>query len=250
MPGAVTDRFLPSLCPFAHPVKVPSRLGPYRIDPRGPGTAHPPWDSHAMKSSKRSRKRGTFLSRAGLFARRLTSRVTGAVRRRAVLARMRRADIVLASPRTSRLSLTALLYRLVLRSRYVHSMLYIGKGRILHTTARHGVVVGRVPRKIYRSDRYAIFRVHHLDEETRGRVVREALERREMKLDLPGLVTNVPARLLGLHRPLLSLERNRVWCSKLIVRSFREAGIEIVPDDRAENVTSEDLSRNPRLERV
>ena len=92
---------------------------------------------------------------------------TGKIRRKEVLSKMRKADILLASPRTRSLSLTALLYRVVLRSRYVHSMLYIGDGKIIHTTAKHGVVLSHIPRRIYKKDRYAIFRVKGLNNKQR-----------------------------------------------------------------------------------
>jgi len=85
-------------------------------------------------------------------------RITGRVRRRAVLARMKKGDIVLASPRLVRLSPIALAYRLLLGSRYVHSMLYVGSDRMIHTTTRHGVVMGRIPRKLFDRERYAIYR--------------------------------------------------------------------------------------------
>ena len=89
-------------------------------------------------------------------------RVGVAVRRRAVLSRMKKADVVLASPRFGSLSPIALMYRLLLGSHYVHSMLYVGGGRMLHTTTRHGVVVARMPRKVFDRNRYAIYRARGL----------------------------------------------------------------------------------------
>ncbi len=175
---------------------------------------------------------------------------SGDLRRRATVAKMKKADIVLASPRTVRLSPIALAYRLFLRSRYVHSMLYIGNGRILHTTTRHGVVVTRLPRKIFRKDRYATFRVKNLSEPQRERVVQEALKWKDRKLDHAGLVTNVPSKLVGLRKPLLRWEKNRIWCSKLIYRAFLAADVEVVPPDRAQNITSEDLSRSLTVKRI
>ncbi|MBD3322650.1 MAG: hypothetical protein GF350_16230 [Chitinivibrionales bacterium] len=151
---------------------------------------------------------------------------------------MRKADIVLASPATGSLSLTALLYRVALRSRYVHSMLYIGDGRIIHTSARNGVVVGPLPRKIYKKDRYGVFRIRELTKIQQDKVVDEALQWKHKKLDHAGVITNVPARLLGFKKALISWERNRIWCSKLIYKSFYAAGIELVPPEKAEVIAS------------
>jgi hypothetical protein len=166
------------------------------------------------------------------------------------MARLRVADIVLASPRTTQLSLVALLYRVFLRARYVHSMLYIGGGKVIHTTARRGVVVDRLPRTVFRRDRYTIYRARDLTPEQRDGIVREALASLDRKLDHAALVTNIPSRWLGLHGPLLRMEENRVWCSRLICTAFAKNGIELVPADRSDVITSEDLSRSPALEQI
>lgn len=177
-------------------------------------------------------------------------RLSGRLRRRATIARMKRADIVLASPRIGQLSLTALLYRLILKSRYVHSMLYIGEGKIIHTTYRHGVVIGKIPKKIYKKDRYSIFRVKSLDSHSRNLVVNECLRWKGMKLDYAGLISNIQSRILGLQKVLLSFEKKRIWCSKLIYKSFLAAGIRLVPENKTENITSEDLASSPWTSRV
>ncbi len=178
-------------------------------------------------------------------------RVGVAVRRRAVLSRMKKADVVLASPRFGSLSPTALMYRLLLGSHYVHSMLYVGGGRMVHTTARHGVVVDRMPRKVFDRDRYAIYRARDLTANERERIVAEALQSLDRKLDPAALVTNIPSRWFGLRHPLWRLEKNRVWCSKLIAEAYRAgASVELVPKKQAGTITTEDLSRSPALERV
>ena len=178
-------------------------------------------------------------------------RVGVAVRRRAVLSRMKKADVVLASPRFGSLSPTALMYRLLLGSHYVHSMLYVGGGRMVHTTARHGVVVGRMPRKVFDRDRYAIYRARGLTADERERIVVKALQSLDRKLDHAALVTNIPSRWFGLRHPLWKLEKNGVWCSKLIAEAYRAgAGVELVPKRQAGTITTEDLSRSPALERV
>jgi hypothetical protein len=160
------------------------------------------------------------------------------------------ADIILARPRTLSLSPIAFAYRFLLRADYVHSMLYIGRGKVLHTTSRHGVVVVPTPRTIYKRDRYAILRHPSLTDGDRARVVDNAMQLHGMRLDYPALVTNVPARLAGLRKPLVRLETNRVWCSRLIVRAYADAGVDIVPPDQVEHVTSEDLVRSPLLVRL
>lgn len=163
---------------------------------------------------------------------------------------MRPGDVILASPRTRRLSLVALLYRLLLRSRYVHAMLYVGGGRLIHTTWRHGVVEGPLPRSVFRAERYRVYRAPGLDAAERRAVVARARERLGTPLDRRGLITNVPSRLLGLRHPLAGVERSRLWCSKLIAEAYAEQGVELVSPERAENITSEDLSRSPALERI
>lgn len=129
-------------------------------------------------------------------------------------------------------------------------MLYIGDGKIVHTTARDGVVVSKLPRSIFRRERYAIFRVKGLGLERRGRVVEEALKWRQRKLDYAGVITTIPSRLIGLRRPLLRWEKNRIWCSKLVYRAFSAGHIELVPPEKAENITSEDLSRSYAVEKL
>ena len=71
-----------------------------------------------------------------------------------------------------------------------------------------------------------------------------------MKLDQPALVTNIPSRLLALRRPLVRLEKKRLWCSKLIQRAYAAAGIELVAADKKDTVTSEDLASSPALVRL
>jgi hypothetical protein len=178
------------------------------------------------------------------------SRMSGDLRRRTVIAKMQKADIILASPRTLRLSPVAFMYRVLLQAQYVHSLLYIGEGKILHTTTKHGVIIAPVPRKIFKKDRYTILRAKHLRAEQRQQVVTEALKLKDKKLDYAGLVTNIPARLFGLRKPLLKLEKNRLWCSKLISQAYSAIGIELIAPDHAENLTSEDLSRSPLLEKI
>jgi hypothetical protein len=184
------------------------------------------------------------------FVARIFLRVSGRLRRRVVLARMEPADVVLASPRLRRLSLTALLYRVFLRSRYVHSMLHLGGGEMIHTTARHGVTTGPLPRKLFDRERYVVYRVAGLTPQQRQRVVAEAQALLDRGLDHMGLVTNIPSRWLGLRRPLLHRERDRLWCSKLIHTAFARSGIELLPGGGAGTVTSQDLAASPRLERI
>jgi cell wall-associated NlpC family hydrolase len=180
----------------------------------------------------------------------LWRRWSGRARRRALIARMQPGDVVLASPRLRRLSVTALMYRVLLRSRYVHAMLYLGDGRIIHTTAREGVTVGRLPGKLFDRTRYRVRRVPGLTAAERARVTAAAEALLDHALDHAGLVTNIPARWLGLPHPLLQAERRRLWCSKLIHRAYREVGVELVPTREPGTVTSEDLARSSVLRDV
>jgi hypothetical protein len=191
-----------------------------------------------------------LFERLWLLVQALWHHLSGEAKRQAVMAKLRKADIILASPRITTLSPIALSYRLVLRSRYVHSMLYIGDGRIVHTTAKDGVVVSKLPRSIFSRERYAIFRVKNLDPEKRDQVVAEALKWRNRKLNYAGLITAIPSRLIGLRKPLLMWERTRIWCSKLVYKAFSAENIELVPPEKAESITSEDLSRSYVVERV
>ncbi|NOZ57873.1 MAG: hypothetical protein GXO73_13925 [Calditrichaeota bacterium] len=177
-------------------------------------------------------------------------RFSGELKRRAVLAQLEPGDIILASPPTRRLSPVALVYRVVLGARYVHSMIYIGRGRIVHTTSRFGVVVGKAPRGIHRSDRYTILRVPQLSLEQQRQLVQEALRWQGRRLDTAGLIANVPRRLLGVPRRRREEDVDRVWCSKFVAVLFRKVGVELVPDDQLGSVTSEDLAASPVLQRV
>jgi hypothetical protein len=190
--------------------------------------------------------RGTEWSRIAELFRRLT----GELQRRAMVAEMQEGDIVLAKPRTLSLSPVALLYRLLLRAKYVHAMLYVGDGKVVHTTSGEGVVVASVPKGVYRDDRYTVLRAPRLTLEQRELVATEALNMVGTKLDHAGLISNVPARLIGLRKPLIRLEKTRLWCSKLIQRAYAAIGVELVPPEKAENITSEDLRDSPVLEQV
>lgn len=174
-------------------------------------------------------------------------KLSGRARRRLVMARMQPADIVLASPRLRRLSFTALMYHFLLRSRYVHAMLYLGDGLIIHTTSRHGVVLGRLPGKVFDHQRYRIRRLPGLAPAERRQVTIEARALLDHGLDHVGLITNIPARWLGLPHPLLQTERNRLWCGKLIHTAFARAGFEIAPDRAPGTITSEDLAGSQAL---
>ncbi len=177
-------------------------------------------------------------------------RLTGQWRRTIAISALLDADVLLASPRTLSLSPIPLIHRLVLGARYVHSMLYVGEGKILHTTTRLGVTIDPVPRKVYLPDRYSLYRVPYLTRRQREDVVAAALRLSDKKLDRAALATNIPAKLLGLKKPLVRFEKNRLWCSKLICDAYAEAGIELLPPEQSGNVTSDDLARSTTLERV
>jgi uncharacterized protein YycO len=192
----------------------------------------------------------SILSAVLLWVVRFFQYLSGELRRQTVIARLRKADIILASPKTLRLSPVALVYRVLLSARYMHSMLYVGEGKMIHTTTKSGVVVDRLPKKIHKNDRYAIFRAKNLTSEQRSSVVEEALLSKNKKLDHAGLITNIPARLFGLRKPFLKLEKNRLWCSKLIYQAYSANGIDLVPLQMAGGITSEDLSDSKLLERI
>ncbi|MBL7174874.1 MAG: hypothetical protein ISS66_03510 [Desulfobacteraceae bacterium] len=89
-----------------------------------------------------------------------------------------------------------------------------------------------------------------MSNEKRDQVVTEALKWKDKKLDLAGLITTVPSRLLGFQKALISWEKNRVWCSKLIYQAFFAAGIELVPPEKAGVITSEDLAYLPNVQKI
>ncbi len=174
-------------------------------------------------------------------------RQSGQQRRRSYINRLKKADIILAKPPVSRLSPSALAYRLFLKSQHVHTMLYVGDGKILHTTARRGVVVDRAPRKIYRNDRYTVLRQNSLSDDEREIIVSEAMQWKSKRLDFAGLLSNIPSRLLRLKKPIYMKGDDQIWCSKLIYQVFRTVNIKLVDDRRSQTITSEDLSRSPLL---
>lgn len=164
---------------------------------------------------------------------------------------MQPADIVVASPRLRRLSPIALAYRLLLRSKTVHSMLYLGGDRMIHTTSRDGVVMGRLPRKLFDGQRYVVYRVPGLDEAQREAVIAHATAQLERRVDHVSLASNIPSRWLGLRRPLVPSREDRLWCSRLIVEAYRVgAGVELVPGQADETVVTEDIRKSPVVERV
>jgi hypothetical protein len=129
-------------------------------------------------------------------------------------------------------------------------MLYVGDGKMVHTTSGEGVATARVPKGVYREDRYTVLRAPHLTLEQRELIATEALNLVGTRLDHAGLITNIPARMFGLRKPFVRLERTRLWCSKLILRVYSAIGVELVPPEKAENVTSEDLRDSTVLERL
>ncbi|MBT3363476.1 MAG: hypothetical protein HN837_04660 [Chloroflexi bacterium] len=178
------------------------------------------------------------------------SRLAGRLQRRAFVAKLQKGDIILANPRTLQLSAVNMLYRLFLRAKYVHSMLYIGDGNIIHTTSKKGVQIAPLPRKIHKSGHYKIVRARDLSDDQRELVVQQALKMQGQQIDPAGLITNIPARMLGFKKPLIRLERNRLWCAKLIYKAYLAAGIDLVGPDHAGNVTTEDLSNSSLLKSI
>jgi len=179
---------------------------------------------------------------AGMFA-----RLAGRLQRRAFVAKLQKGDVILANPKTLQLSAVNMLYRLFLRAKYVHSMLYIGDGNLIHTTSKKGVQIAPLPRKIHKSNHYKIVRDYNMSDEQREQVVQESLKMQGQQIDPAGLITNIPARMLGLKKPLIRLERNRLWCAKLIYKAYLAVDIDLVGPDHAGNVTTEDLSNSPLL---
>ncbi len=176
--------------------------------------------------------------------------ISGKYRRQRVVSKMKKGDVILASPKTMRLSPIALIYRILLRSRYVHTMLYIGNSKMIHTTSKHGVIIDKIPKKIYYKERYTIFRVNNLSDLQRERIVGEALKYQHKKLDHAGLITNIPSKFLGFSKPLLRFEKNRLWCSKLIYKVYSSQNIELVSSANMDNITSEDLSQSKILQKI
>jgi len=178
------------------------------------------------------------------------ARMAGRLERRAFVARLHKADIILASPRTLQLSAINMMYRFFLRAKYVHSMLYLGNGKIIHTTSKKGVQIANLPRKIYKRGHYKVVRADHLTPQQRDMIVEEALKMQGQQIDPAGLITNIPARMLGFRKPLLRLEHNRLWCAKLIYKAYSTAGIELVGLEHVGNVTTEDLSHSRLLKTI
>ncbi len=182
---------------------------------------------------------------------RIFNSFSGKLKRQGFIAKMQKGDIILAHPRTFALPLVPLIYRLLLRARYVHSMLYLGSGKVIHTTARYGVKIESVPGKIYSKSRYTVYRLKNFDVDMKGeKIVKEALKYIDTKLDHAGLITNIPAIIMGFKKPLMSFEKNRLWCSKLIYQVYKANYIELVPFKDSGNITSEDLSKSEILKKI
>ena len=178
------------------------------------------------------------------------ARLAGRLERQAFVAKLRKADVILASPRTLQLSAVNMMYRFFLHAKYVHSMLYLGDGKIIHTTSKKGVQIASLPRKIYKKGHYKVVRDKDLTSEQRDKVVEQALKMQGQQIDPAGLITNIPARILGFKKPLISLEQNRLWCAKLIYKAYSAAGIELVGPDHSGNVTTEDLNSSRMLKSI
>ena len=178
------------------------------------------------------------------------ARLSGRLKRRAFVSKLKKGDIILASPRTLQLSAVNMLYRFFLHAKYVHSMLYLGDGKIIHTTSKKGVQVANLPRKINKKGHYKVVRAQDLTSEQRDSVVENALKMQGQQIDPAGLITNIPARMLGFRKPLIRMEQNRLWCAKLIYKAFSAAGIELVDENHAGSITTEDLNASGLLKGI
>ena len=176
--------------------------------------------------------------------------LSGRFKRQAVILKLKKADIILAKPKLFSLSPIGLLYRILLRSDYVHSMLYIGNGEIIHTTTKDGVSIHKVPRKIFKKDRYTIYRAKNLNSNQRSRIVAESLKLKDMKMDFMGLIVNIPRNIFGINKSFSKIENNRIWCSKLIYQAYSSIGIKLFSDNEFKIITSENLSKSNILEIV
>ncbi len=138
----------------------------------------------------------------------------------------------------------------MLRSTYVHSMLYIGNGKMLHTTSKHGVVIHRVPGKIFSKKRYAVYRVEGMNRQQKNRVIEEAVKWHKAKIDHIAMFKLIPQRLFGWFRPPLEAENKSLWCSRLIYQAFLKAGIDLLPGRQTDMVVSEDIAGSPVVKRI
>jgi hypothetical protein len=53
-----------------------------------------------------------------------------------------------------------------------------------------------------------------------------------------------------MKKAILSWKANRIWCSKLIYKSFLTMGIDLIPGKETEDITSEDIASSPLIERI
>lgn len=184
-------------------------------------------------------------SLSGLFV-----RTAGYLKKQAFITKMKKADIIFASPRTRRLPPIALTYRFVLRAHYIHSMLYIGEGKVLHTTSRHGVVIDDVPKKIYKKEKYAVFRLENLSTKQQEGIIQSAMQWKGKKLDYVGIYGNVFRKFFRFKKKRQASEKRRTWCSKMIYSSYASQGIDLLPAKKHKAVTSDDLTRSPLLTKL
>ncbi|HHS14185.1 MAG TPA: hypothetical protein ENN03_10530 [bacterium] len=176
--------------------------------------------------------------------------LSGVLRREIMLSGMRKGDIILASPPWYRLSPIAFWYRVLLRSRYVHSMLYLGDRTVLHTTIRRGVVIHRVPRKIARGDRYAILRLKSPYSVNTDRVAAYALTMQSHRVSIVSLIAVLIVRLSGSAQFRFKLARKSLRCSQLIDLAYDTEGTTLVPSRPRDTIISQDLMESPFLERI
>ena len=95
-----------------------------------------------------------------------------------------------------------------------------------------------------------LFRVKGLNSDIRDQIVNEALKLQDKKIDLLGLIGNIPRNLFGIKKALLKFEKNSIWCSKMIYQSYYSVGIKLVSEDESGKITSHILSKSKLLEVV
>ena len=110
------------------------------------------------------------------------------------------------------------------------------------------MVIHKVPRKIYNKNKYTIFRVKGLDSDRKDQIVNEALKLQDMQIDLLGLISNIPKNLFGIKKAFWNIEKNSIWCSKLIYHAYNSVGIKLASEDESGKITSSILSKSKLLE--
>ncbi|WP_129408107.1 hypothetical protein [Marinitoga lauensis] len=137
---------------------------------------------------------------------------------------------------------------------YIHSELYVGNGYVLAAWF-NGVHLIKYPLRILGN--FDIYRHEKMDNEKRSVIKRNVAKYFNMRYDFASLILNGLPEILSLgfeplerylEKQLPYSDPNKMICSELVARMYKDAGIIIEPDP--EFVTPDDIAQDGEMKKI